>query len=97
MQFFCRLLDSSDENYFRFMNDVGFDSNNISIVMATWSEVGHFDMSTDGNSFQAILGTNGTVSYIMLRYGVINWTIPDPRPSSNARYHKVVICATCPY
>ena len=78
------------------MNEVGIQSDNFSVVMATWSEVGHFNMSTDGNSFQVILGTNGTVSYIMLRYEAIDWTTPDPQPSSNARYHQFY-CTLCPY
>lgn len=67
------------------------------MVIATWDDVGHYNSSTDlTNTFQAVLATDGTSSFVMFLYSEIQWTIPDPKPpaSYSVRYKIYTACST---
>ncbi|XP_070620087.1 sushi, nidogen and EGF-like domain-containing protein 1 [Erythrolamprus reginae] len=57
----------------RYHNDFSFTP--VWMFIATWDKVGFYGSASDkANTFQAVLATDGKISFIMLNYADIQWT-----------------------
>lgn len=59
------------------------------LVIVTWDSVGHYNFSTDlTNTFQAVLVTDGSASFVMFLYSELQWvqSMPKNSPTDIPRY-----------
>ncbi|XP_058052426.1 alpha-tectorin-like [Ahaetulla prasina] len=67
------LLSQFAADLSRYHNDISFTPT--WMFIATWDEVGYYGSASDKvNTFQAILATDGRISFIMMNYAYIQWT-----------------------
>ena len=53
-------------------------------LIATWYRIGHYDFSTERtNTFQVVLITDGSYSFVIFLYSEIQWIQPDLRPPAD--------------
>ena len=56
------------------------------LVIATWEDVGHYDSSSDQlNTFQTIVATDGSNSFVLFQYADVQWIQSEPRHPSAPR------------
>ena len=63
-------------------------------LIATWYRIGHYDFSTERtNTFQVVLITDGSYSFVIFLYSEIQWIQPDLRPPADTseRYRRSCI------
>lgn len=59
------------------------------VFVATWDKVSYFGSKTNKtNTFQAVLGTDGNLTFIMFNYGDIQWPTENEGPLALAGYNS---------
>ncbi|XP_073457785.1 uncharacterized protein [Aquarana catesbeiana] len=81
------LLKMLGENISSYFPEVTFSPD--WVFVATWDKVSYFGSKTNKtNTFQAVLGTDGNLTFIMFNYGDIQWPTENEGPLALAGYNS---------